>query len=138
MDEVERIQMAMEFFEAEDLRKAQHAFCEAGLTLANQQNPIPQHVQDRITATFKEATSSRLQDLVVGCAKEIAKHFSDEELRAVSEFYKTPAGKTLKLKAPAYAKAITEFQTKWSQTLLAEVTRQLTTGARQQGEPPRN
>lgn len=86
-----------------------------------QQNPGLAKDIDEISAKMRTELTPRFQELVNDVAKNYATSFSEQELKDILAFYKTPAGAKLIANQPKVVDASLKFAQTWANTLSEQV-----------------
>ena len=86
-----------------------------------QQNPTQSKELNEIAAKIRADLQPRFVELSNEVAKIYATHFSEQELKDLLAFYKTPAGKKLIIEQPKVADESLKFAQTWANTLSDQV-----------------
>ncbi|MBI3705079.1 MAG: DUF2059 domain-containing protein [Rhizobiales bacterium] len=86
-----------------------------------QQNPALSKDLNEIAAKMRSDMAPRFQELVNDIAKNYATMFTEQELKDILVFYKTPAGAKLISNQPKVAEASMKFAQTWANTLSEQV-----------------
>lgn len=86
-----------------------------------QQNPGLAKDLNEITAKMRSDLAPRFQELVNDVAKNYATSFTEQELKDILAFYKTPAGAKLISDQPKVVDASLKFAQTWANTLSEQV-----------------
>jgi len=86
-----------------------------------QQNPTMGKDLNEVAAKLRSDLAPRFDELVNDVARNYATHFTEQELKDVLAFYKTPAGTKLVAEQPKVFDASMKFAQDWSNKLSDEV-----------------
>ena len=86
-----------------------------------QQNPNLSKPLGEISNKIKTDLAPRFDELVAELARQYGTHFSEQELKDLLAFYKTPLGKKLIVEQPTVADESLKFAQTWSNNLSDEV-----------------
>ena len=86
-----------------------------------QQNPALSKDLNEIATKMRSDLAPRFQELVNDVAKNYATSFTEQELKDILAFYKTPAGKKLISDQPKVVDASLKFAQTWANTLSEQV-----------------
>jgi uncharacterized protein len=86
-----------------------------------QQNPALSKDLNEIAAQLRSDLAPRFQELVSDVAKNYASSFTEQELKDILAFYKTPAGGKLIATQPKVAEASMKFAQTWANALSEQV-----------------
>ncbi len=86
-----------------------------------QQNPGLSKDLNEITAKMRKDLAPRFDELVNEVTRIYAIHFTEQELKDVLAFYKSPAGKKLVVEQPKIVDASLKFAQNWANALSDEV-----------------
>ena len=86
-----------------------------------QQNPALSKDLNEIAAKLRSDLAPRFQELVNDVAKNYATSFTEQELKDILAFYKTPAGRKLISDQPKVVDATLKFAQTWANTLSEQV-----------------
>ena len=86
-----------------------------------QQNPGLAKDINEISAKMRTELAPRFQELVNDVAKNYATSFTEQELKDILAFYKTPAGAKLIANQPKVVDASLKFAQTWANTLSEQV-----------------
>ena len=86
-----------------------------------QQNPALSKDLNEISAKLRSDLAPRFEELVNDVAKNYATSFTEQELKDILAFYKTPAGRKLISDQPKVVDASLKFAQTWANTLSEQV-----------------
>jgi hypothetical protein len=86
-----------------------------------QQNPALSKDLNEISAKLRSELAPRFEELVNDVAKNYATSFTEQELKEILAFYKTPAGKKLISDQPKVVDATLKFAQTWANALSEQV-----------------
>lgn len=86
-----------------------------------QQNPGLSKDLNEIAAKMRSDLAPRFDELVNEVVRNYASHFTEQELKDVLAFYKSPTGKKLVAEQPKVADASLKFAQTWANTLSDQV-----------------
>jgi len=86
-----------------------------------QQNPALAKDLNEISAKLRSDLAPRFEELVNNVAKNYATSFTEQELKDILAFYKTPAGRKLISDQPKVVDASLKFAQNWANTLSEQV-----------------
>jgi uncharacterized protein len=86
-----------------------------------QQNPTMGKELNEVAAKMRSDLAPRFDELVNDVARNYATHFTEQELKDVLGFYKTPAGNKLISEQPKVFDASMKFAQAWANSLTDEV-----------------
>lgn len=90
-----------------------------------QQNPGLAKDLNEIAAKMRKDLQPRLAELTNEVARLYATHFTEQELKAILAFYKSPAGKKMLAQQPVVVDASMKFAQNWANKLSEQVTAQM-------------
>jgi hypothetical protein len=96
-------------------------------------NPIVERDYDAFAPVMQAAMNSRLEAFVNEGAKIYARHFTPEELRQVTNFYRTPAGAKFIREQPTVMKESMALGQQWGQAIGEEVGKRMIEELRKRG-----
>ena len=86
-----------------------------------QQNPALSKDLNEISAKLRSDLAPRFEELVDDVAKNYATSFSEQELKEILAFYKTPAGRKLISDQPKVVDATLKYAQTWANALSEQV-----------------
>jgi hypothetical protein len=86
-----------------------------------QQNPALSKDLNEISAKMRSDLAPRFDELMKEVARNYAIHFTEQELKDVLAFYKSPAGKKLISEQPKVVEASLKFAQTWANALSDQV-----------------
>jgi len=86
-----------------------------------QQNPALSKDLNEISAKLRSDLAPRFEELVNDVAKNYATSFTEQELKDILAFYKTPAGRKLISDQPKVVDATLKYAQTWANTLSEQV-----------------
>jgi hypothetical protein len=102
-------------------------------TLIVTANPRAEKDFDALATVMRAAMETRLQVFVDECAKIYARRFTAEELRQVTDFYRTPTGEKFIREQPEVMKESMALGQQWGQAVGQEVQKQMIEELRKRG-----
>jgi hypothetical protein len=90
-----------------------------------QQNPGLAKDLDEIAGKMRKDLQPRLAELTNEVARLYATHFTEQELKAILAFYKSPAGKKMLAQQPVVVDDSMKFAQNWANKLSEQVTAQM-------------
>lgn len=98
-----------------------------------QQNPGLAKDLNEIAAKMRKNLQPRFAEVTNQIAKLYATHFTEQELKAILAFYRSPAGKKMLVQQPIVVDASMKFAQDWANKLSEQVTAKMRDELRKRG-----
>lgn len=98
-----------------------------------QQNPGLAKDLNEIAAKMRKDLQPRFAEVTNQIAKLYATHFTEQELKAILAFYRSPAGKKMLVQQPIVVDASMKFAQDWANKLSEQVTAKMRDELRKRG-----
>jgi hypothetical protein len=98
-----------------------------------QGRPEVDKAYDALVPAMEEAFKARVSEMIDAAAIVYAKNFSADDLHALNEFYKTPAGQRLLQKLPAVSQELLTVGTSFGQSVGRDVEQRMKEELRKKG-----
>lgn len=97
------------------------------------EHKIPQKVIDRFQKLVRQDMEASLPQVLKAQAEVYARHFSQDDLRALIAFYKTPAGQHMITETPKIMQEVMPIGMQWGQAAGADAMRKAIDELRKEG-----